>query len=483
MCGILGFIGKSVNPRVSYELAHALLVKTEKRGEHATGFWACEEGNNGKIFFDKEPVKSSVYVKNDLWSRQFAEVNSDLFVGHCRFTSHNSGHEKYNKNNHPHVSSDKRVALVHNGKILEYSSLKSRYDLRSDCDSEILLSMFEYGWQFKVKKEVLEKEFPSMPPDIAYRMIGLREVFSRVNHGAMAVAIAERGEENTSDRFLWLFRNDERTLWAVDMRKTLGQIFFCSEADIWRAAIEACPSVKPYIPNDQVIIEFPADQVWLMSLTPNTPEAAAAAAWESLQTLTDSSGNAKYANSEEVPEKEWNEAMILHSNSWRIKKFKISKTKFYDWDPKQDDFFVKRPKASKPVTTVVSRLSEDEEVVKSAVQTEMVVSAPKKKKIIAQSISNHHEIDCDDDVTAKHASSSKDEALKELTEIKIDKQEIDMESFDHLVASIREVLEKVEDNVKRLHAEESLTAKDFTAIMDSLKDADSELRGSLIFLS
>jgi len=43
------------------------------------------------------------------------------------------------------------------------------------------------------------------------RMIGLREVFSRVNYGAMAVAIGER-DVNTHDRFLWLFRDDERPL-------------------------------------------------------------------------------------------------------------------------------------------------------------------------------------------------------------------------------------------------------------------------------
>ena len=49
---------------------------------------------------------------------------------------------------------------------------------------------------------------------------------------------------------------------VIDLRKALGQIFFCSTAEIWRVAVEACPSVKQYIPVDQIVIEFPKQQVW-----------------------------------------------------------------------------------------------------------------------------------------------------------------------------------------------------------------------------
>ena len=276
-----------------------MLLKTESRGEHATGFWSCDRGN-GRIFFDKEPVKSTIYSTRKIWREDFASANTDLLIAHCRFTSINVGHERYNKNNHPHVSSDKKVALVHNGKIPEYSALKSRYDLRSDCDSEILLGMFESGDDFKTKEDYLKQEFPNLQPTVAYRMMGLKEVFSRVNYGAMAVAIGEHCDNNTSRR-LWLFRDEDRPLHIVDMRKTLGQIFFCSTPEIWKQAIESCPAVKSYIPTDHVIIEFPAYEVWMLGLDHGTPT----------------------ENGDAV------------DDAWTVKKFRIIKTKFYDW--KQED--------------------------------------------------------------------------------------------------------------------------------------------------
>lgn len=452
MCGILGFIGRSRNPRVSFEMANALLLKTETRGEHATGFWSCECGDN-RVFFDKEPIKSSIYASRSIWQKEFSAANTDLLLGHCRFTSVNVGHERYNKNNHPHVSDDRRVALVHNGKIPEYGALKSRYDLRSDCDSEILLGMFESSESYKGKEEFLKKEFPNLTPDIAYRMMGLKEVFSRVNWGAMAVAIGERGE-NTTSRHLWLFRDEERPLHVVDMRKTLGQIFFCSTAEIWRNALEACPAIKPYVPDDQVLIEFPPYQVWML--------------------VTDVT---------EDPE----------VNSWRIKKFRITKTKFYDW--KDDDHTkILRPKR-KPVAIVVTRLGADEElkkdVVASGPPTSTVVTAPEsRKKKINQGVTQYHEPEdvqtCDngteDDCLARHAASATDAALEELSPVVLEPMEIDMEAFDTMMKELRTLITDVETSVRTLQRENSLEPRDFSTLMDSLKDAHAEIKGSLIFL-
>ena len=499
MCGILGFIGKSQNPRVSFELANSLLIKTEKRGEHATGFWACERGD-GRIFFDKEPVKSSVYATRDIWCKQFANADADLLIAHCRFTSLNVGHEKYNKNNHPHVSEDRRVALVHNGKIPEYSALKSRYDLRSDCDSEILLGMFESGHEFKNKEDYLKQEFPTMSPEIAYRMMGLKEVFSRVNYGAMAVAIGERGDD-TRQRFLWMFRDDERPLHVVDMRSTLGQIFFCSEAEIWRSAVEACPSVKPYIPSNQVIIEFPSYQVWLLSIDPNSEEKVEALAWESLKDQKDKEDKPLYAAKEDVPAQEWKRASIANADAWRVKKFRITKTKFYDWKPDDDeDVKLKRVKASKPCAKVVSRLAADEEVTKTESKQESkqeetrttglpirasaivsnIAAPPGKKKANPNAVCGE-DIDygADDDVIDRH---TKDEALNGLSETSIPDTEIDMDAFHALMTELKQLLADVETNVENLEREKTLSKKDYSVIMDSLKDAHAELKGSIIFL-
>src|SRR6185369_659043 len=166
----------------------ALFLKTEIRGEHASGFWACEEGD-GLIYYDKEPIKSSQYITREVWKKDFSSTRSDLLLTHCRLSSVGVGHEKVNKNNHPHVSDDRRVALVHNGRIAEYNSLRHRYETNSDCDSEILLRMFESTNEHQSKEDYLAQEFPNLAPDLACRILGMKEIFARVNYGAMAVAI------------------------------------------------------------------------------------------------------------------------------------------------------------------------------------------------------------------------------------------------------------------------------------------------------
>jgi hypothetical protein len=39
LCGIAGYIGNPVNEKATFDLINQLMIKTEVRGEHATGFW------------------------------------------------------------------------------------------------------------------------------------------------------------------------------------------------------------------------------------------------------------------------------------------------------------------------------------------------------------------------------------------------------------------------------------------------------------
>ncbi len=458
MCGILGFIGRSQNPKVSFELANALLIKTESRGEHATGFWSCERGN-GRIFYDKEPVKSSIYTNRDIWAVQYADVNADLLIAHCRLSSAGVGHEKFNKNNHPHVSADRRVALIHNGKIPEYNALRGRYDLRSDCDSEILLTMFESGEEFKSKEDYLHQEFPKLSSDVAYRMMGMKEIFSRVNYGAMAVAIAERFE-NERGRRLWLFRDEERPIHVVDMRSTLGQIWFCSTPEIWKTAVDMTPSVKPYIPDDKKVIEFPPHQVWMLQTEPSDEDAT-------------------------NPD----------ADVWKTKKFRIIKTKFYDYKSDDDDKKVFRPK-SQVFDKLVSRLQKDEEVVEKTVVDRVdhiansgnVPSLARKKKATYGPIAptaSHSELGTElisDDDDARSSASGKDEALSELTEITLDSKGIDMKAFETAVEDVSNLLAEIRTKIRELKEKDNLTDKEFDVVMTSMKDAKSELTASLMFI-
>lgn len=160
-----------------------------------------------------------------------------MLLLHARAASYGVGSPRINKNNHPFVNYNKTKALIHNGRIpdLEYGNLKKKYSVVSDCDSEIILRIFEHCLE---------------PLD------GVRLLWSYLYRGHMAVAIGERKE---AERILWLFRNDYRPIWLTDMRETLGQVFFFSDPDIWD---EAVSSSGINLLGRIKLIELPKEIVW-----------------------------------------------------------------------------------------------------------------------------------------------------------------------------------------------------------------------------
>jgi hypothetical protein len=170
---------------------------------------------------------------------------------HARAASLGSGPPADNSNNHPFVSTDKQVALVHNGKIFEYDALTKKYMVNSRCDSEILLRIFEAG---------------SRDTSIEGRLMGLKDIWSHVVLGHMAVAIGERMPQG--ERRMWLFRNHFRTLWLLDLRKTLGQMFFCSTPELWLQAMGDCPKLWDHVSRKSKFIEVLPEQLWVFTKRP-----------------------------------------------------------------------------------------------------------------------------------------------------------------------------------------------------------------------
>lgn len=261
MCGIAGYIGESKKPILTYQLITKLFEKSESRGIDAAGFWGTESGPNGRVLYHKEPGRSSSFIKKDMW-KQIPQHNPNLLLVHARGASKGVGEPYDNQNNHPFTSWDKSVGLIHNGRVdeYEYQALKQKYDLNSDCDSEILLRIFEAGVNYS--NQQLINDFGVC--DVSHRLAGIRDIFSVINEGHMAVAVGERLMDGS--RLLWLFRNRHRPLWVVDLRDTLGQVFFVSEPTIWEDAVRECSGVKP-IARSQKLIELPIEEIWYFKVT------------------------------------------------------------------------------------------------------------------------------------------------------------------------------------------------------------------------
>lgn len=242
MCGLAGFFGRSKNKDLSFSIITNLLSESEHRGIDASGFWASECGQQGRIFYDKLPLRPSEYISCSSW-KELAKPDLDLVLAHARGASKGVGEPKFNQNNHPFVSEDKMLAIIHNGRIhdCEYNLLKKRYELESDCDSEIILKIIE---DFDHGEASCDTK----------RIFGIKQVFDLLEESQMAVAVGERLENFKS---LWLFRNKHRPLWIFDLSKDLGQIFFVSEKEIWEKAMIAMDCNLEYFCH-----ELPVHEIW-----------------------------------------------------------------------------------------------------------------------------------------------------------------------------------------------------------------------------
>jgi predicted glutamine amidotransferase len=266
MCGIAGLIGKSKHPKISHHLATKLFERSETRGTDASGFWGCQPGEEGSVVFHKEPRKATSFVHSDQWKRLLG-MNLNVLIMHARQSSQGVGDAGCNKNNHPFVNSDKSVGLVHNGRIYEYTDLKKRYETKSDCDSEVLLRIFEAARASHQTDEIAEG--CTAPPDIVSSIHGIREIFAYANDSHMAVAI---GERLGSRRDLWLFHNHHRPLWVVDAREGLGQMFFCSTPEIWATALRECPQAMGVLGGRRhKIVPMPTEEAWYFSVDDDSP--------------------------------------------------------------------------------------------------------------------------------------------------------------------------------------------------------------------
>ena len=130
MCGIVAYKGR----QKCLPFLLDGLKRLEYRGYDSAGV-AYVIGN--QIFVQKQAGSVVDLINN----RIDFEIESTTGIGHTRWATH--GKPCY-RNAHPHVTADDRLAIVHNGIIENYETLKVElkdkgYFLRSDTDSEVLL--------------------------------------------------------------------------------------------------------------------------------------------------------------------------------------------------------------------------------------------------------------------------------------------------------------------------------------------------------
>ncbi|TAH00358.1 MAG: glutamine--fructose-6-phosphate transaminase (isomerizing) [Sphingobacteriales bacterium] len=170
MCGIVGYIGH----RDAYQIIINGLHRLEYRGYDSAGVALL---NNLSLNIYKKAGKVS-----DLESfTQNLDKAGTAGMGHTRWATHGPPNDV---NSHPHLSGDRQLAIIHNGIIENYGSIKEELQSRghifnSDTDTEVLIHLIE-----DIKKQA------NLSLDEAVR-VALKKVI-----GAYAIVIIDKNNPN-----------------------------------------------------------------------------------------------------------------------------------------------------------------------------------------------------------------------------------------------------------------------------------------------
>lgn len=134
MCGIIGYIG---NKKIVPLLIDGL-KKLEYRGYDSAGI--CVRNNGGLQLIKKKGKISELEKQPEL-----KEISGNIGIAHTRWATHGEPNEV---NAHPHLDCKKEIAVVHNGIIENYNSLKELlkkegHKFSSETDSEVVAHLIE----------------------------------------------------------------------------------------------------------------------------------------------------------------------------------------------------------------------------------------------------------------------------------------------------------------------------------------------------
>ncbi|MGA0557819.1 glutamine--fructose-6-phosphate transaminase (isomerizing) [Larkinella sp. VNQ87] len=136
MCGIVAYVGH----REATPLILKGLKRLEYRGYDSAGLALLnEEDAELRVFKKKGKVAD---LEHELAGKKVAAT---IGIGHTRWATHGAPNDV---NAHPHYSHDRKLAIIHNGIIENYASIKQNlvrkgHVFRSETDSEVLIQFIE----------------------------------------------------------------------------------------------------------------------------------------------------------------------------------------------------------------------------------------------------------------------------------------------------------------------------------------------------
>ncbi len=134
MCGIVAYVGH----RQAEQIIIKGLKRLEYRGYDSAGIALMNGGLN--VYKKKGKVSElEAFIRNE-------KLDSRIGMGHTRWATHG---EPNDENAHPHYSATKKLAIIHNGIIENYASLKQElltkgHRFLSQTDTEVFVHFIEH---------------------------------------------------------------------------------------------------------------------------------------------------------------------------------------------------------------------------------------------------------------------------------------------------------------------------------------------------
>ena len=135
MCGIIGYIGK----KDAFPIIINGLKRLEYRGYDSSGVALLSEDSDIKVYKKKgKVIEMETYAKQN-------DSQGNIGIGHTRWATHGEANDV---NAHPHLNENKDIAIIHNGIIENYNSLKVAlqgrgYHFASQTDTEVLVHLID----------------------------------------------------------------------------------------------------------------------------------------------------------------------------------------------------------------------------------------------------------------------------------------------------------------------------------------------------
>jgi len=152
MCGIFGIVLNNNNENI-YNLILNGLTQLQNRGYDSAG--VCVIKNN-KFEVNKCASTNKLNALDKLIHMIDIKESKDnvcIGIGHNRWATHGV---KNDTNAHPHLSSDAKFVIVHNGIIENYNEIKQKlikegFIFNSQTDTEVIVNLLQYNYNSNVE--------------------------------------------------------------------------------------------------------------------------------------------------------------------------------------------------------------------------------------------------------------------------------------------------------------------------------------------